>query len=173
MPDDPLRRALLAQLGPRPTSASRRQLAAALRALADEQERLADADTRNGHVVRRAQIAEQAARQKTGRPKGSGARFVRVEARETGHGAYIHLGRALWQELGEPERLDIQRVGGAVRLTPCDGSAGYRFTHAPNGMPKCTIGQDALDALRLDERRYTARIEAGAIVIDATADQPR
>lgn len=162
--DDPLRRALLAALGPRPTAARRRDLAAELRALADEQEQLATADTRSGHIVRRAQIAQEAARQKAGRPKGSGARFVRVEARETGHGAYIHVGRALWQELGESKRLDIQRVGTTLRLTPCGDGVGYRFTRPPNGMPKCTIGQEALDALGLIERRYDATIEAGAIV---------
>jgi hypothetical protein len=165
--DDPLRRALLAALGPRPTAARRRELAALLQQLAEEQEQIAAADTRSGHIVRQAQIAQEASRQKTGRPKGSGARFVRVEPRETGHGAYVHVGRALWQELGEPARLDMQRIGRSVRLTPCGEAEGYRFTRPPNGMPKCTIGQDALDALRLDERRYDARIEAGAIVFEA------
>lgn len=161
-----MRRALLSLLGPRPTAALRRQLAAELRELADDQERLADADTRSGHIVRRARIAQEAAQQKTGRPKGSGARFVRVEARETGHGAYVHVGRALWQELGEPRRMDIQRVGGTVRMAPCSDGVGYRFTRPPNGMPKATIGQDALDALGLIERRYPATIAAGAIVFD-------
>jgi hypothetical protein len=161
-----LRRALLAALGPRPSAAHRRELATLLRQLADEQEQIAEADTRSGHVVRRSQIQAEAARQKTGRPKGSGARFVRVEPRATGFGAYVHVGRALWQELGEPARMDIQRLGAAVRLTPCGDGAGYRFTRGPNGMPKCTIGQDALDALGLIERRYDARIEAGAIVFE-------
>lgn len=166
--DDPLRRAILAALGPRPTTARRRELAATLRQLAEEQEQLAAADIRSGHVVRRAQIAQEAAKQKTGRPKGSGARFVRVEGRHGGKpGAQLHVGRALWQELGEPERLDIQRHGAALRLAPCGDAVGYAVSRPPNGMPRFTIGQDALEALRLDERRYDARIEAGAIVFEA------
>ncbi len=46
MPDSPLRAALLAALGRRPTLALRRALAAELRSLADEQERLIAAYTR-------------------------------------------------------------------------------------------------------------------------------
>lgn len=165
--DDPLRRALLAALGPRPTVARRREIAALLRQFADEQDKIAAADTRTGHVVRRAQIAHEASRQKTGRPKGTGARFVRVEGRHGGKpGAVIHVGRAIWQELGEPGRFDLQRVGGQLRLTPCGEGVGYAVSRPKNGMPRMTIGQDALDALRLDVRRYEAHIEAGAIVAD-------
>lgn len=172
MPDDPLRRALLAALGPRPTPARRREIAAELRRLAEEQEQIAAADTRSGHVIRRAQIAQEAARQRTGRPKGSGARFVRVEGRHGDKpGAQVHVGRALWQELGEPKRLDLQWIGGALRLTPCGAESGYALTRAPNGMPKCSLGQDALDALRLAEGRYPARIEAGAIVVGERLEQ--
>jgi hypothetical protein len=169
MSDDPLRRALLSLLGPRPTAARRRELAALLRQLADEQEQIADADTRTGHVVRRAQIAQEAAQQRTGRPKGTGARFVRVERRHSDKpGAVVHVGRALWQELGEPARLDLQRIGATLRLTPCLPGVGYALSRPKNGMPRMTIGQDALEALRLDMRRYDARIEAGTIVAEVS-----
>lgn len=156
---------LLAPLLLRPlTPPERRKIAGIFESLAAQQRELADADTRVGHVARRAVL--DSAPRKGGRPKGSGARFVRIEARETGHGAYVHIGRALWQELGEPKRLDMQRIGAALTLTPCGDSIGYSLTRAPNGMPKATVGQGTVETLRLEDGRYPALIKAGAIVVD-------
>lgn len=156
---------LLAPLLLRPlTPPERRKIASIFESLASQQRELADADTRVGHVARRAAL--DSAPRKGGRPRGTGARFVRIEARETGHGAYVHIGRALWQELGEPKRLDMQQIGGVLTLTPCGDGTGYSLTRAPNGMPKATVGQDTVEALRLNDGRYPAQIRAGAIIID-------
>lgn len=169
MDGDPIRRALLVALGPRPTAARRRELAALLRQLADEQEQIAEADTRSGHVVRRAQIAQEASRQKTGRPKGSGARFIRVIARYGGKpGAQICVGRALWQDLGEPSRLRIyaRTSDDHVVLEPCEPKVGYAVTRPKNGMPHFTVGQQVVERLCLKTIRYDASVEAGAIVFE-------
>ncbi|MDQ2995473.1 MAG: hypothetical protein M3R61_00235 [Chloroflexota bacterium] len=163
--DDPIGRAIQAILGARPTAAQRRQLAEQLRQFADEQAALADADTRVGHVVRRSLLERAPRSAKGGRPRGTGARFIRIEPRERGHGAYVYIGRALWQEIGEPVRFDLQRIGGALTLRPARGDDGYAFTRPPNGMPKATVGQDTVEALHLDEGRYPAEIRAGAIVV--------
>lgn len=154
---------LLAPLLLRPLRpAERRHIADVFDRLATLQRQLADADQQIGHKVRRAAL--DSAPRKGGRPKGTGARFIRIEPRETGHGAHVHVGRALWQELGEPKRVDMQRVGGVLRLTPCGDGDGYRLTQPPNGMPKATVGQDTVEALRLEDGRHPAEISAGSIV---------
>jgi len=132
--------------------------------LAAQQRELAAADQAVGHVARRVALDSAPRSSKGGRPKGSGARFLRVETRPRGIGATIHVGRALWQELGEPRRLDPQRIGSVLTFVPCDSDAGYSVTQPPNGMPRFTVGQDVLDTLRIEEGRYPAEIRAGAIV---------
>jgi hypothetical protein len=155
---------LLAPLLLRPlTPVERRKIAAILNSLAAQQCALADADQAVGHVVRRAALDR--APRKGGRPKGTGARFIRVEPRANGIGATIHVGRALWQELGQPRRLDPQRVGGALTFVPCDGDSGYSVTQPKNGMPRFTVGQDLLDTLRMEEGKFDAQIRAGAIIM--------
>ena len=162
MPDDArtILRPLLAALR---TPAQRRAFAAELRALAEEQDALADADERSGHVLRAARIETQAAAQRTGRPLGSGAMFLRYEA-GNGRSGRLHIGRRLWQLLGEPQRVDVQRLGGRLVLRPCGAGVGWRVTRPPNGMPRISVGQEAAETLRLEECRYPANIEAGAIV---------
>lgn len=154
-----LLRPLLAR---RLNATERREIAEQLRQLAAEQERLAAADVRAGHILRRQQL--DSAPRKGGRPKGTGARFLRIEPRRNGIGATIHVGRALWQELGEPRRLDPQRIGAVLALVPCADSQGYSVTQPTNGMPRFTVGQDVLDTLRIESgRRYDAAVHAGMI----------
>lgn len=156
---------LLAPLLLRPlTSPERRKIAGIFESLAAQQRELADADTRVGHVARRAAL--DSAPRKGGRPKGTGAEFIRVEARKNGIGATIHVGRKLWQLLGQPRRLDPQRIGGALSFVPCEDGAGYSVTQPKDGMPRFTVGQDLLDTLRIDDGRYPAQIKAGAIILD-------
>lgn len=59
----------------------------------------------------------------------------------------------------------MQRIGSTLTLTPCDGGIGYSVTKPPNGMPRCTVGQDTLDTLRIVEGKWDAEIKAGAIVV--------
>ncbi len=162
MPDSPLRAALLAQLGRRPAIALRRVLAAELRALADEQERIIEAEQR--------QFAKPAGERLTPRTAHAGpgrapSMFVRV-AREQ-HGDYerlhVYVGRGLYYQLGSPARLDVQRLGGRLRLTPADGGQGYAV-QVGKGMPRF-FADGARDILDLEDGRYAGAIEGGAIVI--------
>lgn len=145
--------------------AERLRLAETFETLARQQHELAAADTAVGHVKRRVQLDSAPRSSKGGRPKGTGARFIRVELRPRGIGAFVHVGRALWQELGEPRRLDPQRVGSRLMLVPTDGDTGYSVTQPPNGMPRFTVGQELLDTLRIEVGRMPAEIRAGMIVV--------
>lgn len=158
---------LLAPLLLRPLRpAERLKIAVTFELLAQQQRELAAADQQIGHVVRRAALASAPRSPKGGRPKGSGARFVRIgRPISTERSWRVHVGRALWQELGEPKRLDIQRLGGALMLTPADGSAGYSLTRPKDGMPRLSIGQGTAEALGLEEGRFDAAIRGGAIVL--------
>lgn len=169
--DSPLRAALLSLLGSRPTPARRRALADHLQSLADEQRHLAEADEQVGHVARSVQRdAANAIRRaggKGGRPRGTGGRFVRWVAGQ-GYTGQLHIAPALYQELGEPERLDVQRIGGLLHLRGATGSDGYAVvipTGPRGGMPRISIGRESADILGLIEGRRQAEVRGGAIVV--------
>jgi hypothetical protein len=159
-----LRTLLRPLLARRLSPAERRALAAALRQVADEQERLARADEALGATLRRAQL--DAAQRTGGRPRGTGARYVRWEPARSDRSARLYLGRALWQELGEPARLNVQRLGDELHIRPCLPGEGWAVTRPSNGMPWLTIGDEPATILRLVAGRHDAVIRAGAIVVD-------
>ena len=164
-----LKRLLTPILARARNAAQRRALAQALHELAAQLDALAEADDRVGHQVRRVALDAQAARQRTGRPMGSGARFLRWEpphgegkaSRRSGH---LHIGRALWQELGEPARFRVERLGAQLVLRPCVEPLGWAVSRPTNGMPRLNIGQAPADQLGLVAGRYPAEIQGGAIV---------
>jgi hypothetical protein len=166
--NDEIRRAILAALGPRPTPTKRRALVEHLRQLADEQERLASAEERSGHRVRQARPAGEPGRT-GGRPRGSGGRFLRFEEPTPGNSGTLHIAAALWHELGDPARLDIQRAGSRLVLRPCEWPRGYAVTlpsGARGGNPRMRIGAEAANALGLVEGRIGAEVQGGAIVAE-------
>jgi hypothetical protein len=173
VPDDlitALRQVVLKLLGPRPAAARRRAIAEALEQLAAEQRQLADADSHVGHHLRRAVIESQPRSAKGGRPPGHAARFLRVELRNAVGGARIFVGRGLWQDLGEPARLDPQQRGSQRVLVPV-AEGGFAVI-AGSGMPRFTCGAEIVQFLRLDyDTRYACAIEAGAIVIGEALEQ--
>jgi hypothetical protein len=166
--NDDLRRAILAALGPRPTPVKRRALVEHLRQLADEQERLAAAEERSGHRVRQVRPAGEPGN-KGGRPRGSGGRFLRFEEATPGNSGTLHISAALWHELGDPARLDIQRAGSRLVLRPAEWPAGYAVTlpsGARGGNPRMRIGAESADALGLAEGRIGAEVQGEAIVAE-------
>lgn len=160
---DPLRAAVLATLGRRPSVAARRRLAAQLRALADEQERLADAQQRERAKPPAARMKSRAG----GRPS---AAWIRVEraARRSLPELRILLSRALYYAAGRPERLDVQRIGVQLRLIPARGDAGYAVVVNAGGVRINASG--ARDLIAQDDGRYAAELSAGAIVVGAAMD---
>lgn len=168
MSDDDPRALLRPLLTQRLVPSERRSIAADLRAIADEQEQLADADERTGPAVRRARIETANTQRRGGRPKGSGGRFIRY-APGYGHSGQLHIAPALYEEIGAPERISLQRVEGRLVLRPCGRGVGYAVTFptgARGGMPRISIGQEKAEALGLVKGRITARIESGAIVAE-------
>lgn len=165
-----LRQVVLKLLGARPAAARRRAIAEALETLAAEQRQLAEADARVGHLLRRTEIDAQRAAA-PGQHRKAGARFIRVEQRNEVGGARMFVGRALWQDLGTPPRLDPQRRGDQPVLTPVE-EGGFALTVPSGGMPRFTCGPEAVELLALEyEQRYACTIEAGAIVIGPSLDQ--
>lgn len=190
----PLRAALLALLGRRPTLVQRRSLIAELRALADEQEQLADAEERNGVRVRAIQArdaANAAPRPKGGRPKGSGGRFVRIEAPAT-RSAVVHIAPALLQELGDPTHVTLERRVGRLEIRAALAPdpqphlverhgrelvkpraavhTSYvisRPTGPRSGNPRISVGRTIARRLDLQAGKFAAHIDAGAIVVGA------
>jgi len=165
---DPIRRTILALLGQRPTPTKRRQLAAALRRLADEQEHLAAADERSGHRVRQSRPSGEPG-SKGGRPRGSGGTFLRFEEPTPGSSGTLHISAALWHALGDPARLDIQRSAERLELRPAEFPAGYAVTLPTGprgGNPRLRIGAETADTLRIPSGRIEAEVRAGAIVAE-------
>lgn len=103
--------------------------------------------------------------QRTGRPRGTGARFVRVDMPRWGT-PRLHIGRALWQEIGSPRRLDVQRRAGTLYLVPASSHEGYSVGSQGNSVPKISLGHSTLDTLGLVVGYYAAQVEAGMIVVE-------
>lgn len=145
-----------------------RRAAAALRRLADDLDRRATAEERVGHLVRTAtpssSPAPAPARGRGGRPRGTGARFLRWEPNRDRPGGRLHIGRALWDALGRPARLNVERSGDTLRLTIAEPGAGWAVIQPGPGMPRLSIGEDAATALRLVDGRWDAAIVGQAIV---------
>jgi hypothetical protein len=159
---DPLKRAALAALGPRPSPAARRRLAARLRALADEQERIAAAQAEQQARPAGDRLTPRARRAGPGRTP---ATFVRVEraaeGRERRERLRLYIGRALWYAIGSPARIDVQRLGGEVRIGPGDEYAIV----SGNGIPRC-IADGSADLLRdLDDGRHPAEVRGRQLIV--------
>ncbi len=148
---------------------------AQMESLASELERIA-ALTRQIAAAKRREAARPAAERVSPRKKKAGpgrapSRFVRVchepwgkDGRER---VRLYVGRGLWYELGSPARLDIQRVGGNLRLSVADGDAGYAIM-VGKGMPRAFV--DGAQNLLPEDGRYRASVEAGAIVVGERLD---
>lgn len=167
-----LKAAILALLGARPSPAARRRLAAELRQLADEQERLADAQERLGPTRAAGQAdAQNANRPRGGRPKGSGGQFVRYDppsGKRIG-GGHLFISASLYAAIGEPDRLDVQMLSGALHLRPAAGGDGYAVTRnhgARGGLARIGIGVSTAEDWGLVEGvRMAAEVRDGAIVV--------
>lgn len=160
--DDPLRPALLSALGKRPSVAQRRKLAALLRSLADEQERLAEAEARQQTRPSGERLSRRHA---GGRPSSP---WIRIErsARRGGMAdeVRIKLSRALYYAAARPERLDVQRVGGVLLLIPARGDAGYRLNVSSSYAGINASGaRDLLDGM--EDGRYGAVVVGGRIEV--------
>lgn len=155
---DILRRAVVEALGPRATPERRRQIAAELRALAEQQERMAErAET---------QRASNATGQRTERAAGMYVR-IRHEPDPVTGARRIRLlfGKQIWFDLGSPERIVIQRVGSEIWIAESKSESGLRV-ETDVGLPGCVV-PDGTPLDRLAPGRYAATLRAGALIIGA------
>ena len=167
MPDDSydiLRRALLDALGPRPSAERRRQVAADLRALAEQQERMAARETPTGSNTRDRQPRAEPAGARAAATAGF---YVRLKPEQDPHTGVLRvrvsLGQQIWVAIGSPERIEVQRVGANVWIVPAAGAAGTRLAIGA-GLPSCVIDR-AGPLAQLPPGRYAATVQAGALVI--------
>jgi len=98
-----------------------------------------------------------------GRPVGSGYRTIEVGLRTDNPGYNFFVGRALWQEIGEPERLDIVEVSAYFyHLVEASYDQGWSVVGG-KGMPRLHVGKTATEHLRLQEGTYPAEVVDGII----------
>ncbi|NWG19433.1 MAG: hypothetical protein HXY39_03815 [Chloroflexi bacterium] len=166
---DTLRRAVVEALGSRPAPERRRQIAAELRALAEQQERMAL------HAEQRATGASappagQAAPETRERSAGMYVRIRHESDPQTGtRRIRLLLGKPIWFELGSPERITIQRVGTEIWIVAARGAGGLRLS-TDIGLPGCIVPKgDPLE--QLPPGRYAATLRAGALIVGARVAQ--
>jgi len=154
---DILRRAVVEALGARPSPERRRQVAADLRALAEQQERMAARDEQ-------AASGEPAAVRARARAPGM---YVRVslepDALTGAPRLRLSFGRQIWLEFGAPERIALQPTAGELWIVEAKGKSGYPVSTA-GSLPSCLVDV-AGPASRLAPGRYAAHIRAGALVV--------
>ncbi len=155
---DILRRAVVEALGPRATPERRRQIAAELRALAEQQERMAQ------RAEDQAAPGESARR--TDRAAGM---YIRIRHEPDPHtGARrirLLFGKQVWFDLGSPQQIVIQRVGAEIWIVASKGEGGLRV-ETDVGLPGCIV-PDGTPLDRLAPGRYAATLRAGALVVGA------
>lgn len=182
MPDGTLRRAIRELLGLRPTPTQRRRLALDLRAAAEQQEAIADAEDLERQRAPAERLAPKDRRGQGRKP----SRFVRIERvvrpmpagrsedrdieRSTAIRARqhpklcVHVGRELYYALGSPARLAVAVERGVLRMRPAGADEGFALI-VGSGMPKmwCSGIRGALAPF--PDGRYSATIADGAIVV--------
>ena len=145
------------------TPAQHRALAEQLEALAAELRQLAQALERQQRRPPAERVAPRGG--KGGRPSSA---WVRIERRANPRGAdvlRIKLSRSLYYEARSPQRLVVQLVGGALRLTPADGDDGYAVTVSAGGISINASGMR--DYIAHEDGRYAAEVRGGVIVVGA------
>ncbi|MBC8162911.1 MAG: hypothetical protein H7Z42_17010 [Roseiflexaceae bacterium] len=159
---DLLRRAVVELLGPRPSPARRRQLAIDLRAMADQQERLAAREIPNRSQELSATPAPKPP--KVERSPGMYIRITHEPDPQTGAKRMrLAIAKQIWYDLGSPERIDVQRAGDEIWLAPTTGKTGYALTGGMSTQ-SCVVHWNAPLAV-LTPGRYAAFLRAGVIVV--------
>jgi hypothetical protein len=160
---DLLRRALLEALGPKPSPERRRQVAADLRALAEQQERMAVRDEQPAGEREPRRARHPVPQEDPNRTAGMYVRLSHEPDRITGERRVrLSIGRQIWYDLGSPERITVQRAGAEIWIEPTTARAAYQLQSG--SLPTCILAaNDPLAAL--PPGRYAASLRAGAIVV--------
>lgn len=141
------------------TAADHRQLAAALEAAAQQQRQLAEAKQR--------QQAKPPAQRVGGAGKGGrpSVPWVEIQRRERKDSSeadslIIRLSTSLYYQIGSPERLDVQRIGGRIMLLP--SREGYKVMANAGGI---RINASGSRDLLPEDGKYQVEAQAGSVVL--------
>lgn len=167
---DLLRRAIIQILGPRPSAERRRQIATDLRALADQQERMAARESGGPNMpLNRPATANTPAEARQHEVERTPGMYVRISFEpdpQTGNKRVrLSLAKQIWYDLGSPERIDVQQAGGEIWIVPATGKAGYKLAGGMSTQ-SCVVG-GTNPVTQLEPGRYAASIRAGAIIVGA------
>jgi len=136
-------------------------------ALASELERIAAMLRQYAEAQQRQQAKAPAARVRTGKGGRPSRPWIEVQYRVRGNAGMdmlmIRLSTSLYYAAGSPERLDVQRVGGELRLIPARGDHGYKAMVNAGGIRINASG--ARDIIGLEAGKYAAELRAGTIVV--------
>lgn len=160
-----IRNAIRDILGSRPGIRQRRELAALLRTLAEEQERLADAQSRQQRKPPGERVATRQSQAGPGRPPGE---LVRIERRDSR--LVIYIGRQVFYALGQPERLDVQTHGSTIALVVTYGDRGFAVSAQGNSIPRIRCSS-ASDIVALDDGWYEVEVQDGRIIVGAAVER--
>lgn len=97
------------------------------------------------------------------RPRGSGATTVRLATPGAGQSSgRLFIGRSLWQAIGEPPRVKLERFGARLAISPAVAPEGYAVQGARfNGQPRISIGVSTMEQIGLDAGAYSAHVVEG------------
>jgi hypothetical protein len=137
--------------------------------LAAELERIAALTRATAQASRRQQAKPPERRVGGGKGGRPSTPWVEIQRRARAHAdadsLIIRLSTSLYYAAGSPERLDVQRVGGELRLIPARGDAGYKVMVNAGGIRINASG--ARDIIGLDAGKYAAELHSGAVVVGA------
>lgn len=170
---DALRDTLKAQIAAARTAAQRRDLAAALRSLADTLDALADAQQRDIARPREQRVAptQRQGSAKGGRPS---VPFVVILRRErkgiAANEVRIKFSRALYDQLGTPQRIDVQRIDNRLTFVPLfRGDSGYKVIVNIGGSSINASG--ARDIISEADGKYHVTISSADVQLGDPFDQ--
>lgn len=92
------------------------------------------------------------------RPYGSGATTITVRKRTDNAGYLLLIGRKLWQDIGQPERITFGGGEGRWSIEASQLDAKYRVVGAAqNTIPRFSVGAKVVGSLGLAAGVYAAQ----------------
>jgi hypothetical protein len=88
---------------------------------------------------------------------------VRPDARERAAPFHLFVDRALWDEIGQPQHVQLQAAGGALRILPAPRGEGYRVFAQARTTIRIDCRQGEIGELGAGD--YAASVVDGVIVV--------
>ncbi len=138
------------------------------RALASELERIAALVRGYADAKDRQQAKPPSQRVKTGVGGRPSTPWVQIYRRARSKGdadeVYIRFSTSLYYSVKSPERLDVQRLGGALNFIPSRGDVGYKVLVNTGGI---RINASGARDIIPEDGKYAVEVKIGVIVLGA------